>query len=171
MIDLDSNPKDEAVFSEQTLSTTVGTEDTANQSSQSHISRNSESWNFIGLYERAAAALSQIEVGLNSGQGCSPRQIVEALTLSQLEMKTCAFEASGGQAELNAMDDVMPLFIYVLARSSLVRPFACASFMQEALTQDERQESEGRAALLLESAARYIAYEWDLSILGLTERF
>jgi len=171
MIDLDFNLKAEAAPSEQTLSTTVGTEDTAIQSSQSHVSRNSESWNFLSLYERAAAALSQIEVALNSGQGCSPRQIVEALTLSQLEMKTCAFEASAGQAELHAMDDVMPLFIFVLARSSLVRPFACASFMQDALTQDERLDSEGRAVLLLESAARYITHEWDLSNLGLTERF
>jgi len=171
MTELVSNPKEEAAPSELTHSTAVGTEVMTNHSTQSQTTTRSESWNFHGLYDRAAGALSQIEVGLNSGQGCSPRQIVEALSLSQLEMKTCAFEASSGQAELHAMDDVMPLYIFVLARSSLMRPFACASFMHDALTQDERLDSEGRAVLLLESAARYITQEWDLSSIGLAERF
>jgi len=68
------------------------------------------------------------------------------------------------------MDDVMPVFIFVLVRSSLLRPFACASFMQDALSQDERLDSEGRAVLLLESAARYVAYDWDISELVSTTR-
>lgn len=147
--------------SEQTSSTAVGTEESPN-----HSRRETAGCWAAGPYERASAALSQIEVGLSSGRGCSPRQVIEALSLSQLEMKTCAFEASHGQEELHAMDDVMPVFIFVLARSSLLRPFACSSFMQDALSKDERLDSEGRAVLLLESAARYITHEWELGDLG-----
>lgn len=116
-------------------------------------------------YERASAALSQIELLFTKGHPCTPRELLEALTLSQLEMKTCALEASGGQSELYSMDDVMPVFIYVLVRSSLASPFACARLMGDALTQDERSEAEGRAVLLLESAARHVADDWDISTL------
>jgi hypothetical protein len=115
-----------------------------------------------GPFERATAALSQIEVALLSGQNCTPREVVEALTLSQFEMKTCALEASGGQIELVAMDDIMPLWIFIVARSSLTKPFAAAKFMSDALSQDERLDSEGQVVLLLESAARHIAYDWNI---------
>jgi len=122
-----------------------------------------------GPYSRAAAALSQIEADFNSGRASTPREVVEALLVAQLEMKTCALEASSGQAELSSMDDIMPVFIFVLARSSLRRPFACAKFMWDALTQDQRIDSEGRAVLLLESAARHVAYDWDLGPLETAE--
>jgi hypothetical protein len=39
------------------------------------------------------------------------------------------------QAELYSMDDIMPVFILVLVRSSLSRPFASARFMYDALSQ------------------------------------
>jgi len=122
-----------------------------------------------GPYERAAAALSQLEApfagngrGRAASGGVVPRDAVEALVLSQLEMKTCALESSSGKAELNSMDDIMPVFIFVLVRSTLSRPFACSRFMSDSLSQDQRLESEGRAVLLLESAARHVAYDWDI---------
>lgn len=113
-----------------------------------------------GAYERAAALLSQLGNTL-SGRGCSPREAVEALSLSQLEMKTCALEASRGKAELYSMDDIMPVFILILVRSSLSKPFASARFMADALSEDERLDNEGRAVLLLDSAARHVAFDWE----------
>jgi len=115
-----------------------------------------------GFYERAAAQLSQVEVAFSTSRGCVPREAMEALVISQLEMKTCALEASCGQLEINSMDDVMPVFIFVMCRSGIQRPFACASYISDVLTADERLESEGRAVLLLESAARHIAFDWDV---------
>eukprot|EP00928_Gymnodinium_smaydae_P009840 TRINITY_DN13682_c0_g1_i1.p1 TRINITY_DN13682_c0_g1~~TRINITY_DN13682_c0_g1_i1.p1 ORF type:complete len:496 (-),score=85.75 TRINITY_DN13682_c0_g1_i1:112-1599(-) len=109
-------------------------------------------------YERAAAALSQLEAAVALGCGQTPKEALKALTLAQFEMRTCALESSGGQAELQAMDDLLPVFIFVLVRSSLTRPFACAGFIGDALS----NEDEGRAVLLLESAARYIAHEWTV---------
>mmetsp|Transcript_40462 Transcript_40462/g.73151 ORF Transcript_40462/g.73151 Transcript_40462/m.73151 type:complete len:465 (-) Transcript_40462:64-1458(-) len=114
-------------------------------------------------YERAAASLMQIEASLQAHRGVTPREATEALVLSQLEMKTCALEASEGKVELAAMDDIMPLFIFVALRSSLKRPFACSRFMRDALGEDERMDSEGRGVLLLESAARHVAFDWDIS--------
>mmetsp|Transcript_72013 Transcript_72013/g.154117 ORF Transcript_72013/g.154117 Transcript_72013/m.154117 type:complete len:472 (-) Transcript_72013:138-1553(-) len=113
-------------------------------------------------YGRAAAALADVEVALSSGRGASPREAVEILADAQLEVKTCALEASGGRAELYSMDDLMPVFVFVLARAKLAHPFALAALLGASLSQDERLESEGRAVLLLESAARYIEQEWDL---------
>eukprot|EP00930_Biecheleria_cincta_P048708 TRINITY_DN33987_c0_g1_i1.p1 TRINITY_DN33987_c0_g1~~TRINITY_DN33987_c0_g1_i1.p1 ORF type:complete len:479 (+),score=95.66 TRINITY_DN33987_c0_g1_i1:212-1438(+) len=151
------------------LSTAAGTEDAgypdAGPSKEPAVSSVSS----LGgsAYERAAAALSQLELSVGEKCSCIPRDALEVLSLAQLEMKTCALEASGGRAELQSMDDVMPLFVFVLVRSPLRRPFAFARYMTDSLTQDERLESEGRAVLLLESAARHIAFDWNLGPLGI----
>jgi hypothetical protein len=113
-------------------------------------------------YDRAVGALSNIGTALKSASRISPREAVCLLSAAQVEMKTCVLEASHGAMELEAMDDVMPVFVYVLARSDLSCPFAAAAYMNDALDYDERLDSEGRAVMLLESAARYIAYDWDI---------
>lgn len=118
-----------------------------------------------GPYERAAAALTQVETALDAGRGNSPSGVLEALALSQLEMRTCALEASGGVAELRTMDDILPVFVFVLCRANLSRPFACSRFIGDALSRDQRTDTEGQQLQLLESAARYIAYEWDIQYL------
>jgi hypothetical protein len=114
-----------------------------------------------GPYERASSAMSQIEASLASGYGKSPRELVESLTFTLIEMQTCALEAADGRMGLETMDDIMPTFIFVLIRSSLARPLTCARYMSDALSRDERLQSEGRAVLLLESAARYVARDWE----------
>jgi len=88
---------------------------------------------------------------------------LEALLNAQVEMKACAFEASNGQAELDSMDDLLPLFVFLLLRSNLRAPLACAGLLQDALTADQRLDREGRAVILLDAAARYVAEEWDVS--------
>lgn len=163
---LEAQCVDSAIGSSMTRSSDAETEET--NSRQAHFSNTAPfSAATGGLYERAAAALSQIEISLlsKSGRRCTPRDAIEALTFSQFEMKTCALEASCGQLELCAMDDILPVFVFVLVRSALTKPFACARFMNDALSRDEALESEGRAVLLLESAARHIAYDWDITSL------
>jgi len=158
-------PKDgSSICSHQTPSTDVDSNEAT-----SHIYEHApigaadcDKFGSIHVYERAIAALSEVETAFRSGLGSNPRKAVEALMFSQLELKTCALELSGGQAELCAMDDIMPLFLFILSRSSLRRPFACAKVMHDSLTGDERLDCEGRAVTLLESAARYIAEEWDI---------
>lgn len=119
-------------------------------------------------YERASAVLQQVEASLQ--RGGTPSGATEALLSAQLEMKACAFEASGGEAELTSMDDILPLFVFILARSPLRRPLACAALLRDALPRELRIDSEGRATLLLESAAAYVADEWDFSELLATDR-
>lgn len=158
---LDIRPEFRGPSNQEDLSTAAGTEDAGYTDSSPTASLGG------GVYERAAAALSQMEASVGEKSSCMPRDALEVLALSQLEMKTCALEASGGQAELQSMDDVMPLFVFVLVRSPLRRPLAFSRYMTDSLTQDERLESEGRAVLLLESAARHVAFDWDLGPLGI----
>jgi hypothetical protein len=124
-------------------------------------------------YRQATQALQHVEAVLcgRHGHNSTPREALEALAMAQLEMKTCAFEASGGQSECHAMDDILPLFIFVLVRSGLRRPLACAGLLQDGLTLDEQTGANGIATLLLESAARYVAEEWDIQdLLNRTEK-
>lgn len=110
-------------------------------------------------YQRASTALSNLGYAL-SGGGCSPHEAVRMLLAAQIDMKTCALEACLGACELVAMDDIVPLFLFVLVQSNLHCPFAAAAFMSDSLTSDERFGSEGRAVVLLEAAARFITNEW-----------
>jgi hypothetical protein len=110
-------------------------------------------------YDRVASGLLQVEAML-SQMHSSPREAVETLVSLQREMKECAYESSG--EHLSAMDDIMPIFIFVLARSFCNSPSACARLMSQALTHDEQMGKEGRAVLLLECAARYVASHWDI---------
>lgn len=153
--------EDSAIGSSVTRSTAATTEESVTSSRDQHSGFKVGPG---GPYERAAAALSQIEVSLlnNRGRNCTPREAIEALTFSQFEMKTCAVEVTCGQLELCSMDDILPVFIFILVRSALTKPFACSRFMNDALSRDESLESEGRAVLLLESAARHVAYDWDI---------
>jgi len=112
-------------------------------------------------YERVASGLLQVEAALSAGCSGGPREAVEALVKLQRGMKECAYESSG--EHLSAMDDILPVFIFVLVRSSCNSPMACAKLMSQALTQDEQMGKEGRAVLLLECAARYVATHWDIS--------
>jgi hypothetical protein len=111
-------------------------------------------------YERVASALREVEDSLSAGCKSTPRAAVDALAELQRDMKECAFLASG--EHLSAMDDIMPVFIFVLLRSSTSSPVSCAKLLWQALTVDEQLGSEGRAVLLLECAGRYVASHWDV---------
>jgi len=109
------------------------------------------------VYQRAAAALSRVQDMLVAGHSGAPHEAMEALSLAQLEMRTCALEASGGQEELGATEDALPVFLFALLRSRLARPLACARLLSDALSSEEKLNSEGKAVRLLESAARRVA--------------
>lgn len=160
---LDFAPSEDVLLPCSSSSTTVSTKDTDGLPS-------TELGPFYALggfdvsgketYSRASAALSQVEVVLGSASGCIPRQALEALEFAQLEMKTCAFETSGGRVELVSMDDILPLFIFLLLRSSLASPLACARLLHDSLSSDERLSAGGRAVALLDAAARHVAFDW-----------
>jgi len=114
----------------------------------------------MGLYDRAAAGLSQIEMELRSGRGCTPRRAIEEFMLTQLEFKECALQACNGQMDLSCTDDVLRLFVFVLLRSAMLHPFACWKYMQDAISTGEWSDAEAKVVSLLVSAARYVAYEW-----------
>merc|ERR1712137_794917 len=114
----------------------------------------------IGLYDRAAAGLSQIEMELRSGRGCTPRRAIEEFMLTQLEFKECALQAYNGQMDLSCTDHVLRLFVFTLLRSTMLHPFACWKYMQDSIRTGEWSDAEAKGVSLLVSAARYVAYEW-----------
>jgi len=70
-------------------------------------------------------------------------------------------EATRGASELLAMDDVLPVNVFVLSRSELLHPFALAAYAEDALSPQARLGADGWAVRLLESSARYITYELE----------
>lgn len=114
-------------------------------------------------YARAITALSRLGSSLRSAGLPSPSEVARLLSAAQLEMRTGALEATRGASELLAMDDVLPVFVFVLSRSELRCPFALAAYAEDALSPQARLGADGWAVRLLESSARYIAYELESS--------
>jgi hypothetical protein len=112
-------------------------------------------------YARASEALSRLGSSLRSAGHPSPSQVAQLLSVAQLEMRMGALEATRGASELLAMDDVLPVFVFVLLRSELRCPFALAAYAEDALSPEARLGADGWAVRLLESSARYIAHELD----------
>mmetsp|Transcript_89123 Transcript_89123/g.230012 ORF Transcript_89123/g.230012 Transcript_89123/m.230012 type:complete len:429 (+) Transcript_89123:100-1386(+) len=111
-------------------------------------------------YAQASTSLSQVEVLLSSG-GCTPREALELLMTAQIDTRTCAFEAANRQSELHADEDVVPALAFVVVRSKLRRPFACAHFLADALAQKQGQTNEEQAVRLLSAVAKQVAYDWQ----------
>merc|ERR1712137_59651 len=124
------------------------------------------------LFRRAVTSLSRVEVLLSGGLGSTPWEGVEALAIAHCEMKACAIEASQGSTDLSSMDDMLPVFIFVLIRSSISKPSACASLMNDTLTDEQRKSEEGQIVTLMGAAARYVANTWNIAQLtGNVEEF
>jgi len=114
------------------------------------------------MFRRAVTSLSRVEVLLSGGLGSTPWEAVEALAIAHCEMKACALEASHGNNDLSSMDDILPIFIFILIRSSISKPSACASLMSDTLTAEERKSEEGQIVTLMGAAARYVSNTWKI---------
>lgn len=114
-------------------------------------------------YRRAVAALSRVEGALSGKLGGAPSDAVEALSLAQCEMRTCALEASGGRMDLNSLVDMLPLFVCILLRSSITRPSACAQLMSDALAEGSLENDDCKVVSLFDSAVRYVTCSLDIS--------
>jgi len=112
-------------------------------------------------YARAIAAFSRLASSLHSAALPSPSEVAHLLSEAQIEMRTGALEATRGASELLAMDDVLPIYVFVLSRSEVLYPFALAAYAEDALSPQSRLGADGWAVRLLESSARYIAYELE----------
>lgn len=112
-------------------------------------------------YAPAVEALSRLGSLLRSAGHPSPGEVARLLAAALLDMRTCALEATRGASELVAMDDVLPVFVYVLARSHLRCPLALAAYAHDALNREARLGADGWAVSLLESAASHVAYDLE----------
>ena len=70
---------------------------------------------------------------------------------------------SQGQRELESMDDIAPIFLFVvLSASELASPNALYHFLLDTMREENRLETEGRIVALLEGATRLVMNDWEV---------
>jgi hypothetical protein len=112
-------------------------------------------------FARASYALSRLGSSLRSACHPSPSEVAQAISAALLELRRGALAATRGASELVAMDDLLPLFVFVLSRSELRCPFALAAYAEDALSPEARLGVDCWAMRLLESSARFLTYEFE----------
>jgi hypothetical protein len=103
--------------------------------------------------------LSQID---SAGLDMPPSEILVTIMAVDMQIRA-SLEAEDGQ--MASMDDVLPAWLFVLARSSLLRPCTCASLLMDSMTLAQRSGIQGMAVVNFESAAHQLLQE-DLSQFG-----
>lgn len=83
----------------------------------------------------------------------APLELVEKLLAVRTEMK---LEAT---LSLHAMDETLPLFISVFAKSDLRKPFFLSNLLLDWMSPEQQAESEGQIVTLLQSAAAALCQE------------
>ena len=67
---------------------------------------------------------------------------------------------SQGQRELESMDDIAPIFLFVvLSAEKLATPNALYRFLLDTMHKEQRLQTEGRIVALLEGACRLVMNE------------
>jgi hypothetical protein len=115
-------------------------------------------------FVRAAGSLTELRSKTNLPFS-TPKEGLEAIVMTQTQLKAAVLQATNGQRELQAMDDQIPLFIFVLLASDLTCPFAVWNLLFDSLTENQRMESDGRIVALLETAACYVTFEAEYQTL------
>eukprot|EP00742_Colponemidia_sp_Colp-10_P005089 GILJ01005436.1.p1 GENE.GILJ01005436.1~~GILJ01005436.1.p1 ORF type:complete len:587 (-),score=81.48 GILJ01005436.1:193-1953(-) len=93
----------------------------------------------------------------------TPREKLDCIVQTFSLMRACVVDFWKGKEELVAMDDELPIFIYIMIRAQLEYPFSEHAMLIDSLPPAVRMESEGKDLVTFESAAKYINFEWPHS--------
>lgn len=83
------------------------------------------------------------------------------LSLMNASLKTEVVDHHRGRLELEAMDDVLPLFIYCVAMSNLKHAASCYNMMDDYLRQIDNFELERKLLCNYDVAVKYVRLEWE----------
>jgi hypothetical protein len=98
-------------------------------------------------------------------QFTSPREKLACLSESFGSLKTAIVDHWKGKLELNTMDDVLPLTIYVVALAELSHPASEFNMMEDYLRiYDKGYELERKLITNFDVSIRYINHEWELPV-------
>lgn len=97
-------------------------------------------------------------------QHCSsPEEMIGCLSASYEKLKTAVVEQHKGKFELEAMDDVLPLSIYVVSMAKLEQASSHKNMMEDYLRINQRgYDLERKLMCNFDCAIRYVSTEWEL---------
>ena len=110
-------------------------------------------------FEKSIALLNQLQQGFDSYQ--TPNALLQRLLSILVSIKTEVLNGTKGMKELDSMDDIAPVFLFLVVSAPELRtPYAIHQYLLDSMPQDQRMETEGRAVALLEGATRIVLSEW-----------
>ena len=93
----------------------------------------------------------------------NPGDMVNCLSASFEKLKTAVVDHHKGKLELSAMDDVLPLSIYVVSMANLQNPMSLQQIMSDYLRCNQRgYELERKLLCNFDGAVRYVCNDWEL---------
>ena len=109
-------------------------------------------------YAEAIKACEKINESTN------PREKLNCVQEMFNMIKTSVVDHYHGKVELEAMDDILPIFIYVVSQSNFTHICSEVNFLKDYIkVLDDGYELEDRMLTNIEVAVDYILGEWELS--------
>lgn len=113
-------------------------------------------------YQKSIALLDDLQFTFDNSSTIIPNVLLQRLLSILISMKTEVIVGTNAQRELESMDDIAPVFLFVLVSATGVKsPNALYNFLLDTMHSDQRMESEGRTVALLEGATRLVMNEWS----------
>lgn len=115
-------------------------------------------------FDRSVALMNDLQRAFDASAIIIPNQLLQRLLSILVTVKTEVLTGTQGQKELESMDDIAPIFLFVLLSASEMKsPNALYHFLLDTMRVDQRMETEGRTVALLEGATRLVMNDWQSS--------
>lgn len=112
-------------------------------------------------YSRSIGMMNDLQRFFDQSAVVVPNSLLQRLLSILVSVKTEVLTGTQGQRELESMDDIAPIFLFVLLSAAEVQsPNALYHFCLDTMRPDQRMETEGRTVALLEGATRLVINDW-----------
>ena len=113
-------------------------------------------------FEKSVSLINDLQHAFDSHH--TPNSILQRLLSILVSIKTEVLTGTKGSRELDSMDDIAPIFLFLVVSAPALRtPNSIYHYLLDTMPQDQRMETEGRAVALLEGATRIVLSEWATS--------
>mmetsp|Transcript_32553 Transcript_32553/g.56318 ORF Transcript_32553/g.56318 Transcript_32553/m.56318 type:complete len:177 (+) Transcript_32553:908-1438(+) len=103
-----------------------------------------------------------IEILKKLGSNHTPLEKLNCCLNTAASMKTAVIDYWKGREELAAMDDELPILIFVVVQAKVINFNAEVALLLDYVGRLSRFEKEQRLLINFEAAAKYIANDWEL---------
>jgi len=113
-------------------------------------------------FTNSIALVNELQHICDSPTFTTPNLLLQRLLSILVSIKTEVLTGTRGDKELESMDDIAPIFLFLVVSASELRtPNAIYKFLLDSMPTEQRMETEGRAVALLEGATRIVLSEWS----------